>query len=174
MHLAMHATMNSIIPDLSHFNFPNNEKLHIEELYALNLPLDLAVLGACNTAVGKEDNTLNINSLHRAFNYAGTSATIASLWEVPDESTSQIMISFYEYLSENKSKSEALQLAKTDYLNGAKSPKLKHPYYWAGFVLYGDDTPIVYSNQNWVWMLLISILVIASLFFIYQSKIKKS
>jgi CHAT domain-containing protein len=173
MHLAMHATMNSIIPDLSHFNFPNNEKLHIEELYALNLPLDLAVLGACNTAAGKEDNTLNINSLHRAFNYAGTSATIASLWEVPDKSSSQIMISFYEHLSQNKSKSEALQLAKSDYLKSAKSPKLKHPYYWAGFVLYGSDTPVADSTQNWTWILLISIFILSVLFIIYKSKVKK-
>ena len=173
MHLAMHATMNPINPDLSHFNFPNNEKLHIEELYALNLPLDLAVLGACNTAVGKEDNTLNINSLHRAFSYAGTTATIASLWEVPDESTSQIMISFYEHLSQNKSKSEALQLAKSDYLKSAKSPKLKHPYYWAGFVLYGTDKPVVNSNLSLLWYSIPIILIICLFILYFYSKQKR-
>lgn len=154
LHLAMHATMNQLKPELSHFNFPNEEKLHIEELYALKLPLDLAVLGACNTAVGKEDNTLNINSLHRAFNYAGTKATIASLWEVPDKSTSQIMISFYEHLKEGKNKSSALQHAKIDYLKNTNIEKLKHPYYWAGFVLYGDDSPVVETSQSWVWFLM--------------------
>ena len=95
----MHATIEEDNSSLSYFDFSNDEKLYLEELYALNIPADLAVLSACNTAVGQEDSSLSINSLQRAFNYAGTKATIASLWEVPDESTSQIMIAFYQFSS---------------------------------------------------------------------------
>ncbi len=149
----MHASVDKDKPGLSHFMFSNEEKLFLEELYALKIPTDLAVLSACNTAVGNEDSSLNINSLHRAFNYAGTKATIASLWEVPDESTSQIMISFYEYLKEGENKYSALQKAKIDYLKNTKVEKLKHPYYWAGFVLYGDDSPVVDSSNSWIWFL---------------------
>jgi CHAT domain-containing protein len=143
LHLAMHASVDENETTLSHFNFSNNEKLFLEELYALKIPADLAVLSACNTAVGKEDGSLSIGSLHRAFNYAGTTATIASVWEVPDEATSKIMISFYKHLKEGKPKSVALQQAKIDYLNETDNARLKHPYYWAGFVLYGTDNPVI-------------------------------
>jgi CHAT domain-containing protein len=166
LHLAMHASVDKDKPGLSHFMFSNEEKLFLEELYALKIPADLAVLSACNTAVGNEDSSLNINSLHRAFNYAGTKATIASLWEVPDESTSQIMISFYEYLKEGENKSSALQKAKINYLNNTKVEKLRHPYYWAGFVLYGDDAAVVDTSNIWIIYLLgIIILVIVLVVF---------
>jgi CHAT domain-containing protein len=162
LHLAMHASVDKDKPGLSHFMFSNEEKLFLEELYALKIPTDLAVLSACNTAVGNEDSSLNINSLHRAFNYAGTKATIASLWEVPDESTSQIMISFYEYLKEGENKSSALQKAKIDYLENTNISKLKHPYYWAGFVLYGDDSPVSEKPYIWIWVVAIAVLLLVA------------
>jgi CHAT domain-containing protein len=162
LHLAMHATIEEDNPDLSYFNFSNDEKLYLEELYALKIPADLAVLSACNTAVGKEDNSLNINSLHRAFNYAGTKATIASLWEVPDESTSQIMMSFYKHLKDGETKSTALQQAKLDYLNKTSISKFKHPYYWAGFVLYGEDKAITSKDASLVWYIVAFLMVFCS------------
>jgi len=167
LHLAMHAQIEKENPDLSYFNFSNNEKLYLEELYALKIPADLAVLSACNTAVGKEDSSLNINSIHRAFNYAGTKATTASLWEVPDESTSKIMISFYENLNNGFSKSEALQKAKIKYLDNTKVSKLKHPYYWAGFVLYGVNTPVKEQSNTVLWVIIFGVLFIG-LFLIHN------
>ncbi len=152
LHLAMHASLDDDEPVFSYFNFSNDEKLFLEELYGLNIPVDLAVLSACNTAVGKEDGSLSMVSLQRAFNFSGTKAAVASLWEVPDATTSQIMISFYNYLKDGKTKSVALQMAKNEYLNTAETPKMKHPYYWAGFILYGSDTPITHVNYNWVWI----------------------
>jgi len=169
LHLAMHATVDNDNPGLSYFNFSNQEKLYLEELYALKIPSELAVLSACNTAVGKEDSSLSINSLHRAFNYAGTKATIASLWEVPDESTSQIMIVFYEHLKDGQSKSNALQQAKLDYLENTSISKLKHPYYWAGFVLYGDDAPVVEASNYWICYLL-GVLILAVILIIFRRK----
>ncbi|MEM6517584.1 MAG: CHAT domain-containing protein, partial [Bacteroidota bacterium] len=145
LHLAMHATIDETDPSLSHFNFANNEKLFLEEVYALKIPTDLAVLSACNTGIGKQDNALSMATLQRAFNYAGAKTTVASLWEVPDETTSQIMIAFYQYLKKGKTKSKALQQAKLDYLNQVENPRFKQPYYWAGFVLYGADAPVAQS-----------------------------
>jgi CHAT domain-containing protein len=172
LHLAMHATLDEEDSSLSHFNFANDQKLYLEELYALNIPADLAVLSACNTAIGNEDGALSMASLQRAFTYAGTKATIASLWEVPDESTSQIMISFYEYLKEGENKSLALQKAKIDYLKNTKVEKLRHPYYWAGFVLYGDDSPVLETSSGWIWLILG--LVTLMIFIILLKKIKIS
>ncbi len=169
LHLAMHASVDDEDPSFSHFNFANDEKLYLEELYALKIPADLAVLSACNTGIGKEDGTSSMASLQRAFNYAGTTATIASLWEVPDETTSQIMISFYDYLKDGETKSAALQKAKIDYLTNTEIEKLKHPYYWAGFVLYGDDAAVVESSDDWLRFVLgISTLLI--IFIIFRKK----
>jgi CHAT domain-containing protein len=163
LHLAMHASLDEKQPTFSHFNFSKQDKLYLEELYALKIPADLAVLSACNTGVGKMDDISGMASLQRAFNYAGTKATIASLWEVPDDATSQIMISFYEHLKEGQSKSSALQKAKIDYLENTTVEKLKHPYYWAGFVLYGDDSPVVESSTSWIWFLVGFALVVVFL-----------
>lgn len=171
LHLAMHASVDDIKPELSYFNFSNNEKLFLEELYALKIPAELAVLSACNTGIGKANDVSGMASLQRAFNYAGTKATIASLWEVPDESTSQIMISFYEYLKEGKNKSSALQQAKIDYLENTNIEKLKHPYYWAGFVLYGNNSPIVETSYSWVWFIMGFIGV--SLLLVFFQNLKK-
>ena len=59
------------------------------------------------------------------------------------------MISFYKYLKSGKQKNEALQLAKLDYLKNTNDAELKHPFYWAGFVVSGDIEPITNSNRKW-------------------------
>src|SRR5690606_40480933 len=63
-------------------------------------------------------------------------------------STSELMILFYEYLTQGQSKSEALQNAKLSYLENVQFEELAHPFYWAGFVLSGDDAPINFSPPD--------------------------
>ncbi|MGB3607379.1 CHAT domain-containing protein, partial [Psychroserpens sp.] len=174
LHLAMHASLDENETGFSHFKFANGEKLFLEELYALKIPADLAVLSACNTAMGEEDGALGIASLQRAFNYAGTSATIASMWEVPDEATSEIMISFYKYLKKGKLKSMALQQAKLDYLDKVDNLKLKHPYYWSGFVLYGQDNSVFTpkNTTNTLYIIFASILLVLIGILIYRKTTK--
>lgn len=161
LHLAMHAEINTEDSGLSKLIF-NKEKdnLYLEELYALKLKADLAVLSACNTGVGNENSGRSLESFQRAFMFAGVPATVASLWEVPDVSTSEIMESFYKYLKKGKTKSYALRKAKLDYLNKYKGTKLAQPYYWAGFVLYGSHSPIKENNSNVLWFTLILIFLI--------------
>jgi hypothetical protein len=45
-------------------------------------------------------------------------------------------------LKKGERKDEALRHAKLDYLDSVTEPELKRQYYWAGFVLMGDTTPI--------------------------------
>src|SRR3546814_8253178 len=59
------------------------------------------------------------------------------------------MVSFYKNLKQGKNKAQALQQAKLTYLNNAKNEKLKHPFYWAGFILSGDDSPIHFPGPFW-------------------------
>jgi len=146
LHLAMHAEVNEDYPEFSRLLFSNKvdneeEHLYLEELYGLSLSADLAILSACNTGTGLEKNG-HLESFQRAFTFAGVPATVASLWEVPDISTKEIMVLFYQNLKKGDTKSEALRNAKLKYQKNHKDSKLSAPYFWAGFVVYGTDTPI--------------------------------
>ncbi len=178
LHLAMHAEINTEEPGLSkllfHKNNSEEDDLYLEELYALNLKANLAVLSACNTGLGKESAGRNLESFQRAFTFAGVPATVASLWEVPDQSTSEIMASFYKYLKNGVAKSKALKKAKLDYLHKHKGTKLEQPYYWAGFVLYGDESNVSNNYSSLFWYLAITCGIL--LFFIgffFRNKYRK-
>ncbi|WP_405607682.1 CHAT domain-containing protein [Polaribacter sp. Asnod1-A03] len=152
LHLAMHSSFNNIAPEFSSLNFSpekKDHKLSISELYNLSLNADLAVLSACNTGSGELKKGEGLVNVSRAFTYAGVPSLVASLWAVPDVETSKIMISFYEELKKGKSKNEALQIAKLNYLKTTEYNALKHPYYWAGFVVSGDISPVKTSKNYW-------------------------
>ena len=51
-------------------------------------------------------------------------------------------------------KSEALRMAKLDYLKNTSDKDLKHPYFWSGFVISGNtDAMILEQDNNYMlWM----------------------
>ncbi len=152
IHYAGHAQASQNA-ELSGFQFPkpaqpdsvNDGYLYLSELYNLPLKADLAILSACETGAGKLTQGEGIISLARAFHYAGCPTVTMTLWKVNDRATATIVELFSENLSRGMAKDEALQLARLDFLK--KEPALSHPYYWAGIVLVGDDSPI--ANTNW-------------------------
>jgi CHAT domain-containing protein len=141
MHFAMHATMDSMYYDSSALVFSNQERVPFAALYQMHLPLDLAVLSACNTGMGKYKPGEGLFGLSRAFTYAGTKSTVHSLWQVPDKETAGIITQLYAALTKGNSKDEALALAKIAFLENALPPTT-HPYYWAGFAVSGSMEPI--------------------------------
>ncbi len=141
MHFAMHATMDSMYFDSSALIFSNREIVPFADLYQMQLPLDLAVLSACNTGMGRYKPGEGLFGLSRAFTYAGTKSTIHSLWQVPDKETAGIITQLYASLMKGMSKDQALAQAKLAYLENATPPG-KHPYYWAGFAVSGSMEPI--------------------------------
>ncbi len=176
LHLAGHAFLNNKDPELSHIVFSDNEednKLFISELYGFKSNAELAVLSACNTGVGGYQDGDGLISLSQAFMYSGIPATVSSLWSAPDISTKQIMVSFYGYLNEGLTKSKALRNAKLDYLKNTDNLKLKHPYYWAGFVLYGNDSPINFNTSGMPFYYWFIIGVLGTLLLVYLFSIKK-
>jgi len=98
------------------------------------------VLSACQTALGKEMRGEGLQSLTRAFMYAGAPRVIASLWEVSDIATAELMKRLYAgILKRGLSPAAALRAAQLDM---ARDPRWASPYFWSGFVLQGDWTPI--------------------------------
>jgi len=95
-------------------------------------------------------------SLSRAFTYAGCPSLVMSLWSVPDESTAQIISTFFQNLKEQQPKDTALQQAKLSYLQNAPN-RLSHPLYWAGFVPVGEMKALNFPNSSfpYQWLLLI-------------------
>lgn len=172
IHLATHATIDNQHPELSYFSFSNkNEagnKLYLEELYGLRLQSDLAVLSACNTGTSTLDTNLGAISLQRAFTLAGVPATISSLWKVPDIATSEIMTSFYGFLKQGMTKSASLQAAKIQYLKNKNDENLLHPYYWAGFVISGDDSAIYPSGNSLIIWFISAIFLGVIIFFLFK------
>ena len=76
---------------------------------------------------------LGIDSLARAFQYAGAQSILASLWKVGDTDVAALLPDFYRYLRTGMPKAEALRSAQIDF---ARSSAL--PFHWAGFQLIGD------------------------------------
>lgn len=56
---------------------------------------DLAVLSACETALGDLHGNEGVIGLQRAFKMAGVKQLIVTLWRVPDKETSELMTIFY-------------------------------------------------------------------------------
>ncbi|MBR9855964.1 MAG: CHAT domain-containing protein, partial [Algicola sp.] len=115
-HLAMHAVLNEEEHTRSSLIFQNNDFFDFSSLYGMYLPAELVVLSACNTGVGKLAAGEGFLSLSRALTYSGVRSSVYSLWEVPDEETSEIMVSFYHYLGKGKNKASALAKAKQDFI----------------------------------------------------------
>lgn len=112
-------------------------KLSTGELSILANGPWLVVLSACDTGLGKLETGEGIRSLGRSFAEAGAEVILFSLWNVYDESSSEIMIHFYRQLVAGYPIDEALRMAKLQYLQDADEI-MRHPFYWSGFIATGD------------------------------------
>ena len=142
IHMAVHALADSRYPDrsalvLARDDPPEDGLLQVREINRMHLSSDLVTLSACQTGVGPTEGEAGVISLEQAFLNAGAKAVVASLWNVEDQSTTQLMEAFYRHLADQEDKAAALRSAKRELLNA--NPSLP-PYYWAGFVLVGEGS----------------------------------
>ncbi|MEW5901004.1 MAG: CHAT domain-containing tetratricopeptide repeat protein, partial [Acidobacteriota bacterium] len=121
--------------------------LQAREVYNLSLNAGLVVLSACQTGRGKMEKGDGIQGIARAFFCAGTRAVLASLWDINDRSTALFMKYFYDYLTQGKSKQEALRLSKVRMIRS----RYHHPYHWAGFVLFGEGRSSLEVERASLW-----------------------
>jgi CHAT domain-containing protein len=74
--------------------------------------------------------------LTRGFMYAGVPRVLASLWNVDDRATAELMKQLYlGVLKEGKSPAAALRAAQVSMW---KTRRWQAPYYWAAFVMQGE------------------------------------
>ncbi|HEU4389413.1 MAG TPA: CHAT domain-containing protein [Blastocatellia bacterium] len=144
VHFATHGLINNTHPELSGLVLslideqgnPQDGFLRLRDIYNLKLGADLVVLSACRTALGKQIRGEGLIGLVRGFMYAGAPRVVASLWDVKDEATSELMKRFYDrMLKGNLRPAAALRSAQLSMLSDSR---WEAPYYWAAFSLQGE------------------------------------
>jgi CHAT domain-containing protein len=102
---------------------------------------ELVVLSACRTSQGKITGE-GVLSLARAFMIAGVPCVVASLWNVADQSTSDLMRRFYSLMRTGKlDVASALRSSMLDMLKPNKDRKGPfHVRDWAPFAVWGVPT----------------------------------
>jgi CHAT domain-containing protein/tetratricopeptide (TPR) repeat protein len=146
IHLATHGVLNNNNPLHSHLVLASDNSnedgiLEAYEIMQLNLNADLVVLSACETACGRIGAGEGVVGISWAFFLAGCRSAAVSQWKVNSDSTAKLMVRFYQNYwgapSQRKmEKSQALRLASLEMM---KDRRYSHPFYWAGFVLIGND-----------------------------------
>ncbi|HTS63453.1 MAG TPA: CHAT domain-containing protein [Candidatus Acidoferrales bacterium] len=94
----------------------------------------LAVLSACSAGTGEARGPVNPDSLVRRFLWAGVARVVASRWNVEDEG-GPFMEQFYADLLSGKDAAAALREAARQV---REKKSTNHPYYWAGFQVFGS------------------------------------
>jgi CHAT domain-containing protein/Tfp pilus assembly protein PilF len=144
LHFATHGLLNNKIPALSGLVFslvdekgrPRNGFLRLHEIYNLRLNADLVVLSGCQTALGQEVSGEGLIGLTRGFMHAGAPRVVASLWNVNDQATANLMKLFYRrMLKDGLRPAAALRAAQIDMWRTEPNAV---PYRWGAFILQGD------------------------------------
>jgi CHAT domain-containing protein/Tfp pilus assembly protein PilF len=145
LHFATHGLISGQHPELSGivlslFDRDGREQegfLSTPDVLNLKLPVELVVLSACRTGLGREIRGEGFVGLARAFMYAGAARVVASLWKVDDAATAELMTRFYEGMlgPRRLTPAAALREAQTAV---KRQKRWEHPSYWAAFTLQGE------------------------------------
>ena len=139
VHLASHGEFSSNAENT--FILAWDTRINVKQLGGLlqareksdRRPIELLVLSACKTAAGDNRAALGLAGVAVR---SGARSTLATLWPVDDQSTSDFMVKFYQELAQSQvTKAQALRHAQLALL---KQPRFRHPFYWAPFVLVGN------------------------------------
>ncbi len=141
LHFATHGVLDPD-PLRSHLKMARGT-LTVDDIAGIEFARDttLIVLSACKTAVAVGKQMGEGISIAEAFATAGVPTLVASLWNVPDAATSELMSRFYTHLRAGKGDTlSALRAAQVELMRldvGGRHP-YSHPKFWAGFELIGD------------------------------------
>ncbi|HKS11092.1 MAG TPA: CHAT domain-containing tetratricopeptide repeat protein [Pyrinomonadaceae bacterium] len=144
LHVATHGVLDPKRPEYSGFILstvdPEGRRqegfITVGDIFELQAPVDLVVLSACRTGLGKDVRGEGLIGLTRGFMYAGASSVAATLWNVDDEVTAELMKLFYaNMLDKGMVPAAALRAAQNTI---RQQPQWRSPHYWAGFTFQGE------------------------------------
>ncbi|MES2606002.1 MAG: CHAT domain-containing tetratricopeptide repeat protein [Pseudomonadota bacterium] len=153
LHIATHGYFNSTSDDnvglaLSTVDEQGNRDpgfITLTELFGHAFNNELVVISGCDTAMGREQAGVGLNSLSRGFLAQGVKHVIATLWPVSDRASAEFMRLFYRQLQASRNVTLALQQAQQEL---ARNPAYRNPYYWAGYTLTSvSPDPVIGLQQ---------------------------
>lgn len=118
------------------------ERDHRGDLFAQTLydrsfgGVRLVILAACSTASGRISSGEGALSLARPFLAGGVPAVVATLWEIEDESSTELLMGLHRGIVAGLPPEQALRRAQVALIEG-KEPRLRAPRIWAAFQLSG-------------------------------------
>ncbi|MBE9060891.1 CHAT domain-containing protein [cf. Phormidesmis sp. LEGE 11477] len=144
VHLATHGQFSSDAEDT--FILAWDKPIQVDEFNTLlrqsdqtsDRVIELLILSACETALGDRRAALGIAGVAVQ---AGARSTLATLWNLDDETGALFSNYFYQALQQpDTSKAQALRLAQLQILSGGESDsqRYQHPRYWASYILLGN------------------------------------
>ncbi len=92
--------------------------------------IEILVLSACETAQGNSRAALGLAGVAAG---ANVRTTVATLWQVNDASTAELIAEFYRQLQQGQSVAEAMRQAELVLLK-----RDSRPHFWAPFVIVGN------------------------------------
>ncbi len=180
LNLYTHAKADSLASGRSWISFRDDQPeplLYLSELYHLQLDAELAVLGACETGIGKEYRGEGLMSFARGFAYAGCQSILSTLWSSDEQATAQLLQDFFSKLKAGEAKDLALADSKRDFLaaSSARTALDYHPRQWASLMVVGDAQAMFSGAFAWLIAgLAVLVLILIALYFVLKPKLKLS
>jgi CHAT domain-containing protein/Tfp pilus assembly protein PilF len=153
VHLACHGLVDqahgnlfgalALTPDPASAGPTDDGFLTLAEVYALDLRgCELAILSACDTNVGPQQQGEGLWALSRGFLVAGSRRVVASNWLVDDQAAASLVSYYCSLLAKGEENGQEVDYAEA--LHKAKKwireqEKWSSPYYWGTFVLMGPN-----------------------------------
>ena len=144
IHFAGHALLHQapqlsrlvLAPDPGGVTNDSSGALYADEVAHLRLDrTELVVLSACRTVTASGQRE-SVTGLAAAFLAAGSPAVVASLWDVEDRSTGELMRRFHAAFETGVDAATALRTAQNGLLRSS-DPVLASPASWGGFEAIG-------------------------------------
>lgn len=169
-HILSHANLDEQNSSLTNVSLgPDREKIYMQDIVSNPFNSSMVVLSACNSGNGSFVQGEGVLSLARSFIESGAESIVMSGHAVPDYASSQIMTGFYEELANGASKHQALSKSKKHYIESS-SQMHQHPYYWAGFVLQGNDNALIQKEIPYMVIIGLSLVAIILISFWLKSR----
>jgi tetratricopeptide (TPR) repeat protein len=131
MHLACHASFRPDNPRFSWLQLGGSRVLACD-VERWRMPGATVVLSGCETAVSDPDTGDEALGLVRAFQLAGATRVVGSLWPVEDGATADLMSTLHAGLAKGRPAAEALVAAQRRVRADRDDP-----FDWAGFMVHG-------------------------------------
>ena len=135
VHLATHGRLDAKNPELSNIELADRALSYGDIPTLSPTRTNLVVLSACQTAVLSGGSGLEIAGLAYQFQRGQVHSVMATLWEVDDRATADLMGRFYEEVKSGHTYADALASAQRKMI---ADPTLAHPGFWASFMLMGS------------------------------------